>query len=71
MLGSGVQALAGGLVLTPIALALEDPARIHVTPSLVGAFLYLTLGASVAAFSLWLFILNRSSATPRQPPSTS
>ncbi|MFG1477263.1 EamA family transporter [Xanthobacter sp. V4C-4] len=63
MLGSGVQALAGGLVLTPIALALEDPARIHVTPSLVGAFLYLTLGASVAAFSLWLFILNRSSAT--------
>lgn len=63
MLGSGVQSLAGGLVLAPIALALESPAQIHVTPSLTVAFLYLTLGASVGAFSLWLFILNRSSAT--------
>ncbi|WP_394074311.1 DMT family transporter [Xanthobacter albus] len=63
VLGSGVQALAGGLVLVPFALALEDPARIHLTPSLAVSFLYLTLGASVGAFSLWLFILNRSSAT--------
>ncbi|WP_454915232.1 DMT family transporter [Xanthobacter sediminis] len=63
VLGSGVQALAGGLVLAPIALLTEDPARIHLTPSLAVSFLYLTLGASVGAFSLWLFILNRSSAT--------
>jgi len=63
MLGSGIQALAGGLVLAPIALLLEDPGAVRITPSLAGSFLYLTLGASVAAFSLWLFILNRSSAT--------
>ncbi|MDQ0503508.1 DMT family transporter [Xanthobacter agilis] len=63
LLGSGVQALAGGLVLAPIALLMEDPARIHLTPALTVSFLYLTLGASVGAFSLWLFILNRSSAT--------
>lgn len=63
VLGSGVQALAGGLALAPVALLVEDPAAVHVTPSLVASFLYLTLCASVGAFSLWLFILNRSSAT--------
>lgn len=63
VMGSGVQALAGGLVLAPIAFLMEDPGRVHVTPSLVTSFLYLTLAASVGAFSLWLFILNRSSAT--------
>lgn len=63
VLGSGVQALAGGLALAPVALLVEDPAQIHLTPSLAVSFLYLTLGASVGAFSLWLFILNRSSAT--------
>lgn len=63
VLGSGVQALAGGLALAPAALLMEDPGRIHLTPSLAVSFLYLTLGASVGAFSLWLFILNRSSAT--------
>ncbi|MGR7994130.1 DMT family transporter [Xanthobacter sp. ZOL 2024] len=63
VMGSGIQALAGGAVLAPIAFLMEDPGQVHLTPSLVTAFLYLTLAGSVGAFSLWLLILNRSSAT--------
>lgn len=61
--GSGIQSLSGGLVLLPLALWTEDLGAVHFTPSLGIAFLYLTLAASVGAFSLWFFILGRTSAT--------
>lgn len=61
--GSGIQSLAGGLALLPVALWREDLGDVHLTTSLVLAFAYLTLAASVAAFSLWFFILGRTSAT--------
>ncbi|QRG08307.1 DMT family transporter [Xanthobacter dioxanivorans] len=61
--GSGIQSLAGGLALLPVALWREDLADIHLTPSLGIAFAYLTFAGSVGAFSLWFFILGRTSAT--------
>lgn len=62
-MSSGIQSLAGGIVLLPVALATEDMGTIHPSASLAAAFAYLTLGASVGGFSLWFFILKRASAT--------
>lgn len=61
--GSGIQSLSGGLALLPLALLFESTADVRLTPSLVASFVYLTLAASVGAFSLWFFILGRTSAT--------
>lgn len=61
--GSGIQSLAGGLALLPVALLREDVADVHLTLPLAAAFLWLTLAASIGAFSLWMFILTRTSAT--------
>ncbi|MFG1291741.1 DMT family transporter [Xanthobacter versatilis] len=61
--GSGIQSLAGGLALLPIALWREDLADVRLTVPLALSFTYLTLAGSVGAFSLWFFILGRTSAT--------
>ena len=61
--GSGIQSLAGGLALLPVALWREDLASIHPTLTLGLSFAWLTLAGSVGAFSLWFFILGRTSAT--------
>lgn len=61
--GSGIQSLAGGIALLPVALWREDVASIHPTLSLGLSFAWLTLAGSVGAFSLWFFILGRTSAT--------
>lgn len=63
LVANGVQMLAAGLALIPIAFGLEDPAAIRWTGSFVAAFLYLLLAASVAAYLLWLWLLGRYSAT--------
>lgn len=60
---SGIQCLAGGLALLPVALMVESPAAIHLTPSFLASFAYMVLGVSVGGYTLWYFILNRSSAT--------
>ncbi|MFG1346023.1 DMT family transporter [Xanthobacter autotrophicus DSM 431] len=62
-IGSGIQSLAGGLALLPVALWREDMADVHLTLPLTLAFSYLTFAGSVGAFSLWFFILGRTSAT--------
>ena len=62
-MGSGIQSLAGGLALVPAALLTENVGAIQPSLPLAAAFLYLTLGASIAGFSLWFFILSRASAT--------
>lgn len=61
--GSGIQSLAGGLALLPVALWREDLADVHLTLPLTLSFTYLTFAGSVGAFSLWFFILGRTSAT--------
>ncbi len=60
---SGVQSLAGGVALLPIALATEHVADIHLTGTFLFAFAYLVGPVSIGGYSLWYFILGRSSAT--------
>lgn len=62
-IGNGVQNLAAGLVLTPVALAFADVHAIDVTPSLVGAFAFLVLGGSILAYWLWFHLLKVCGAT--------
>lgn len=60
---SGIQCLAGALALIPVALLLENPAAAHLTPAFLASFAYLVVAVSVGGYTLWYFILNRSSAT--------
>ncbi|WP_051357439.1 DMT family transporter [Azorhizobium doebereinerae] len=60
---SGIQCLAGGIALLPVALATESVSAIHVTQPFLWAFAYLVVGVSVGGYSLWYFILGRSTAT--------
>lgn len=62
-LGNGVQSLAGGLALLPVALLSESPAQIHWTAGFVGALLYLALVVSVVGFALWFLLVRRLGAT--------
>ncbi|RXH21354.1 MULTISPECIES: DMT family transporter [Bradyrhizobium] len=62
-IGNGVQNLAAGLVLTPIALTFADVHAIDVTPSLIGASAFLVLGGSILAYWLWFHLLKVCGAT--------
>ena len=62
-IGNGVQNLAAGIVLTPVALMFADVHAIDVTPSLVGAFAFLVLGGSILAYWLWFHLLKVCGAT--------
>ncbi|MFG1373168.1 DMT family transporter [Xanthobacter oligotrophicus] len=61
--GSGIQLLAGGLALLPVALWRENLADVHLTMPLALSFTYLMFAGSLGAFTLWFFILGRTSAT--------
>jgi drug/metabolite transporter (DMT)-like permease len=62
-IGNGIQNLAAGIVLAPLALGFADPHAIVVTPGLIGAFAFLVLGGSVLAYWLWFHLLNVCGAT--------
>ena len=62
-IGNGVQNLAAGIVLTPVALTFADGHAIDVTPSLIGAFAFLVLGGSILAYWLWFHLLKVCGAT--------
>ena len=62
-IGNGVQNLAAGIVLTPVALTFADVHAIDFTPSLVGAFAFLVLGGSILAYWLWFHLLKVCGAT--------
>lgn len=61
--GLGVQLIAGGAALLPIALSLENVSDIHPTWSLLWSLLYLAGPTSIGAFALWFMLLRRGSAT--------
>ncbi len=61
--GNGVQNLAAGIVLTPVALTFADVHAIDFTPSLIGAFAFLVLGGSILASWLWFHLLKVCGAT--------
>ena len=62
-IGNGVQNLAAGIALTPVALTFADVHAIDVTPSLIGAFAFLVLGGSILAYWLWFHLLKVCGAT--------
>ncbi len=62
-IGNGMQNLAAGIVLAPVALTFADVHAIDFTPSLIGAFTFLVLGGSILAYWLWFHLLKVCGAT--------
>ncbi len=62
-IGNGVQSLAAGLALAPVAFGAESVADIVPSWRLLAAFAYLVLLVSVFAYLLWFRILAVSGAT--------
>ena len=62
-IGNGVQNLAGGLALLPVALTFSNVGDIVPNARLFGAFAFLVLGGSVLAYLLWFHLLKTTGAT--------
>src|SRR6201996_3795849 len=62
-IGNGVQNLAGGLALLPVALTFSNVGDIGPNALLVGAFAFLVLGGSILAYVLWFYLLKTTGAT--------
>ena len=62
-IGNGIQNLAAGIVLTPIAYAFADTGEIVPSLRLVLAFAFLVLGGSILAYFLWFNLLKVCGAT--------
>lgn len=62
-IGNGIQNLAAGIVLLPIALTFADVHDIVPSPRLLGAFAFLVLGGSILAYVLWFHLLKVCGAT--------
>jgi drug/metabolite transporter (DMT)-like permease len=62
-IGNGIQNLAAGIVLAPVALLFADVHDIVPNEKLVGAFLFLALGGSIFAYWLWFHLLKVCGAT--------
>lgn len=63
VVNGGVQTLAGGIALLPVALLLEDPASVTPTVSLALSMAYMVLAVSIGSHLLWFALLARTSAT--------
>lgn len=62
-LGNGVQNLAAGAVLIPVALTFSDIGAIVPSARLIGSFAFLTLGGSILGYLLWFHLLKTCGAT--------
>jgi len=62
-IGNGIQNLAAGIVLAPIALTFADISQIVPNARLLGAFAFLVLGTSIFAYYLWFHLLKVCGAT--------
>jgi drug/metabolite transporter (DMT)-like permease len=61
--GNGVQNLAAGIVLLPIAFTFSDVSDIVPSARLFGAFAFLVFGGSILAYLLWFHLLKVCGAT--------
>ncbi len=61
--GNGVQNLAAGIVLLPIAFTFSDVGDIVPSARLLGAFAFLVFGGSILAYLLWFHLLKTCGAT--------
>src|SRR5256885_1994652 len=57
-IGNGIQNLAGGIVLTPIAFTLADASEIVPSLRLALAFGFLVFGGSILAYFIWFHLLK-------------
>ena len=62
-IGNGIQNLAAGIVLTPIAFTIADVSEIVPSARLAFAFAFLVLGGSILAYFLWFHLLKVCGAT--------
>jgi drug/metabolite transporter (DMT)-like permease len=62
-IGNGVQNLAAGIVLAPIAFTVSSVNDIVPNWQLLGSFAFLTLGGSVLAYVIWFHLLRVCGAT--------
>jgi drug/metabolite transporter (DMT)-like permease len=62
-IGNGVQNLAGGLALVPVAFTFENIGNIVPTWQLFAALAYMVLLVSVVGYLLWFHLLSVSGAT--------
>jgi drug/metabolite transporter (DMT)-like permease len=62
-IGNGIQNLAAGIVLTPIALTFASVGEIVPSARLLFAFVFLVLGGSILAYFLWFHLLKVCGAT--------
>lgn len=62
-IGNGIQNLAAGIVLLPIAATFANVSDIVPSARLVGAFAFLVLGGSILAYFLWFHLLKVCGAT--------
>jgi drug/metabolite transporter (DMT)-like permease len=62
-IGNGIQNLAAGIVLLPVALVFADLNDIVPSARLFGAFAFLVLGGSILAYLLWFQLLKVCGAT--------
>jgi drug/metabolite transporter (DMT)-like permease len=62
-LGNGIQNLAAGIVLLPVAAAFADIHAVVPNAKLLGAFLFLVLGGSLLGYLLWFHLLRVCGAT--------
>jgi len=62
-IGNGIQNLAAGIALLPVALTFADVNAIVPNPKLLGAFAFLVLGGSILAYLLWFHLLDVCGAT--------
>jgi drug/metabolite transporter (DMT)-like permease len=62
-IGNGIQNLAAGIVLLPIAFTFSSVSDIVPSARLAGAFAFLVLGGSILAYRLWFHLLRVCGAT--------
>jgi drug/metabolite transporter (DMT)-like permease len=62
-IGNGIQNMAAGLALLPVALCVENTADVTPNLSLLGALLYLALGVSMVGLLAWFYLLTVAGPT--------
>jgi drug/metabolite transporter (DMT)-like permease len=62
-IGNGIQNLAAGIVLAPIAFTFADVSEIVPSTRLVLAFAFLVLGGSILGYFIWFHLLKVCGAT--------
>lgn len=62
-IGNGVQNLAAGVAMAPLAFSLSSVSEVTPTWPLAGAFAFLVLGGSILAYWLWFRLLKLYGAT--------